>query len=58
MYNNGLPNEFTACERYRGRVIATRDGWFHSFKDGKREGFAALSREGVRRQLDRHFPLD
>ena len=31
-----VPNEFTACEEYRGFIIATRAGNYVAFRDGAR----------------------
>lgn len=60
-----LPNEFTACETYRGFVetyrgfvIATRCGSYVAFRDGERfvdpngVGYRRDSREQIRRSID------
>ena len=58
MNNNGLPNEFTACETYRGVVIAISGGWYSAFRDGKKMGFGAQTRAALRKKLDEAFPLE
>lgn len=48
-----IPNEFTACEAYRGRVIATRGGFYYVFTtDGYRKLRDFDSRAAARRVID------
>lgn len=52
-----IPNEYTACEKYRGHVIALRHNWYSVFTDtGARWPETYQSREGARRSID--FDLD
>lgn len=55
--NNGLPNDFTACETYRGCIIAVRGDYYRAFKNGYRTGYVAKTRADLRRILDETFPL-
>lgn len=48
-----LPNEYTACEEYRGLTIAIRHNWYSVFTPtGARWPEVYQSRAGARRSVD------
>lgn len=49
---NTIPNEFTACEEYRGHTIATKAGRYYAFKGRGRFGGFTLNRADCRVMID------
>ena len=54
MTNNGLPNDYTPCEEYRGYVIGHRHGLYHIFTPKSRTRVFAgyVDRAAARRKID------
>lgn len=59
--NNGIPEDYTPCEEYRGFVIGVKNGWYEIFPTDKmkKEGWVrpeppklGSSRQEMRRYAD------